>query len=185
MRFATITWLSLMCVACASAPDGKPREYLDEQTAATISVVAQPWIFSKERTNATLDQRDFLNVYAIDVNRMGEHRQYFAVLQSAPVMDAEGRESPAPTLELRTGGEHVALPATQENPRSLGLAQPVAESYTALSRWWYFPVDKHTLARITKWQNVEAALAAGDVRSTYVLWRDGRAEAAALSAVIP
>jgi hypothetical protein len=185
MRAVDAALLSLMCVACASTPDVKPREYLDEQTAATITVVAEPWIFSRERTNATLDERDYLNIHAIDVNRMGDHRQYFAVLQSLPLVDAAGRETPPPQLQLRAGEEIVTLESARDDSRALGLAQPVAQSYTAASKWWYFPVDKHTLARISRAQDVQASLVAGEVRAPYVLWRDGRAEAAALAAALP
>lgn len=185
MRSTYTTVLSLLCAACASAPDLEPREYLDEQTSATIKVVAEPWIFSRERTNASVDQRDFLNVYAVDVNRMGDHRQYLAVLQSQPLIDARGQELPPPTLELQIGGEVIELAPALEDPKQFGVAQPIADAYSLTSKWWWFPTDKATLARIANTQNLQAALAAGETRTPYVLWRDGRAEAAAMTAVIP
>lgn len=175
----------LICAACASAPDFDPRQYLDEQTAATITVVAEPWIYSRERTNATSDERDFLNIYAIDVNRMGDHRQYLAVLQSTPLRDAEGRELHWPTLELQIGDEIVSLQASREAAKKLGVASPVAESYTPSSKWWYFPLARQTLARIASVQELQASLLSGAVRARYALWRDGRAEAAALTSALP
>jgi hypothetical protein len=185
MRSINTVLLSLICVACVSEPTVKPREYLDEQTAATITVVAEPWIFSRERTNATVDQRDYLNIYAIDVNRMGDHKQYFAVLQSLPLTDDEGRELPPPALQLRLGEEVISLEPVRADPKALGLAQPVAPSYTVPSKWWYFPVSKDTLARITKTRDMQAALVVGETPTRYVLWRDGSAEAAALTAIVP
>ncbi|MGH8175549.1 MAG: hypothetical protein ACREV5_04730 [Steroidobacter sp.] len=185
MRTVSTALLLLICVACTSTPGTAPREYLDEQTAATITVVADPWIFSRERTNETADQRDFLNVYAIDVNRMGDHKQYFAVLQSLPLVDSQGRELPAPTLQLRTSADVLSLEPTPEEPRKLGLARPVAESYSLTSKWWYFPVDRQTLASVATSGDVQATLVVGETQTPYVLWRDGRAEVEELTSVLP
>ena len=185
MRASTLALLVLTCAGCAGAPEQPLREYLDEETTATIMVVVEPWIFSRERTNERLDQRDYLNMYAIDVNRMGDHRQYLAVLQSSPLRDISGRTAPPPTLQLRATGEALTLKPADDDPRQLGLAQQVAQSYTYESRWWYYPVDRRTLARIASWRDLQASLVAGDVRAAYVLWRDGSAEAAALSSAIP
>ena len=66
MRASALAFLAIACVGCSAAPEKPLREYLDEQTTATITVAAQPWIFSRERTNSRLDQRDYLNVYAIE-----------------------------------------------------------------------------------------------------------------------
>lgn len=185
MRFMVIACLSLIGVGCASTPDHTPREYLDERTAATITVVADPWIFSRERTNDTRDARDFLNVYALDVNRMGDHQQYFAVEQSLPLVDDMGVELPPPTLQLRTPSGVVSLEPSTVEPRELGIAQPVAESYTPAATWWYFPVDKPTLKTLARSQEVQATLVAGDVQAPYVLWRDGRTEVEALTTALP
>jgi hypothetical protein len=185
MRVTTLALVILACAGCVSAPEQPLREYLDEQTTATITVVAEPWIFSHERSNERLDQRDYLNVYAIDVNRMGDHRQYLAVLQSSPLRDKEGRDTPPPTLQLRASGEELTFRPAADDSRQLGVAQPVAQSYTYESRWWYYPVDRRTLDRLASSRDVQASLVAGEVRAVYVLWRDGSAEAAALSSAIP
>ena len=184
MRITGLLSLVLICLGCADAPSVAPRAYLDERTAATITVVAEPWIFAREDANATIDQRDVLNLYAINVNRMGDHRQYFAALQSLPPRDAEGREL-SPTLELRVGGEVVSFSPSAENPHELGVAQPVAKAYTLGSRWWFFPVRKDVLAGIATSADVQAALVFDGVRKPYVLWRDGRAEAEAFMSALP
>jgi hypothetical protein len=185
MRTSTFALLALTCVGCAGAPEQPLREYLDEQTSATITVVAEPWIFSRERTNERLDERDYLNVYAIDVNRMGDHRQYLAVLQSSPLRDVSGRAAAPPALQLRATGEALTFEPAKDDPRELGISQAIAQSYTYESRWWYYPVDQRTLARIASWRDLQAALVAGDVQAAYILWRDGSAEAAALASAIP
>jgi hypothetical protein len=176
MRAVFVLVLALSVTACSSTSVTTPREYLDEQTAATITVVKEPWIFTREAS----EQRDYLHLYAIDVNRMGNHRQYVAVLQSTPTQGGS-----APSLELTTAERVVALEATTAEPRELGIAQPIAESYTMTAAWWYFPVDKEQLASLANSTELQARLKVGDQRIPYVLWRDGRNELSELTAVLP
>ena len=178
MRNAVIAFSTIWFLGCASTPNA-PREYLDEQTAATITVVNEPWIFTREQSAAN-QQRDYLHLYAIDVNRMGTHRQYFAALQSAP-----DRADAAPILELSAGEQTVKLHAVAEEPRELGIAQPVAESYTLTAAWWYYPVDKQALASWAKAGDLQARLIGADGRIAYVLWRDGREGLSELTALLP
>ena len=171
--------VAIALTGCAAAPTTAPREYLDEQTAATITVVQKPWIFTRAENSANAP-RDYLHLYAIDVNRMGEHRQYFAALQSAPLADAL-----PPILELKAGGQVVTLERAAQEPRELGIAQPIAESYTLTAAWSYFPVDKQTLAALANAGDLEARLIHLQGPMTYVLWRDGRNELSELTAVLP
>lgn len=172
MRTAYTVLLSLLA-GCASTRTVTPREYLDEQTAATITVVADPWIFANERT-AQGGERDFLNVYAIDVNRMGDHRQYLAVLQWWP----ESADAAVPILELTSQQQTVRLESVATDARELGIVQPLATSPPRTSKWWYFPVDKQTLATVAQPHEWLATLVIGDQRTSYIMWRDGRAELA-------
>ena len=185
MRIAVFVLSASLLSGCTATRTVEPREYLDEQTAATITVVKDPWIFTREQDMARDgEQRAFLHLYAIDVNRMGDHRQYLAVLQSLPSAEAQKIAIP-PTLELSTGTERTRLQATAQNPRDLGIAQPVAESFTMTAAWWYFPVDKQALAEIANTRDLQAALIVGDEHVPYILWRDGREELSELTAVLP
>lgn len=174
-----IVLLASTLMGCAAAPTSAPREYLDEQTAATITVVQEPWIFTRALTDAN-SQRDYLHLYAIDVNRMGDHRQYFAALQSAPKEGAL-----PPILELRAGEQVVKLEPTSEQARELGIAQPIAESYSLTSAWSYYPVDKSMLSSLAAAGELQAQLISSDGPIAYVLWRDGRDELSELTAVLP
>jgi hypothetical protein len=179
MRFVFAALLSSFLVGCASAPTTAPREYLDEQTAATITAVKEPWIFTREQ-NAGNEQRDFLHLYAIDVNRMGEHRQYIAALQSSA-----GDTPVRPLLELTVGEQTHRLEALAQSPREIGIAQPIAESYTLTSAWWFYPVDKQTLATLANARDLRAKMIVGNEPVAYALWRDGRDELSELTAVLP
>jgi hypothetical protein len=185
MRIAMLVPLASLLMACTATRTVTPREYLDEQTAATITVVKDPWIFTREQDmTRDAEQRAFLHLYAIDVNRMGDHRQYFAVLQSLPSAEA-AKAAAAPTIELKAGAAQTTLQPIDANPRELGIAQPVAEAYTMTAAWWYFPVDKQVLATIANTRDLHATIIINDERVPYILWRDGREELSELTAVLP
>jgi hypothetical protein len=168
----TIFLLVVLALAgCASAPSVTPREYLDEQTAATITVVADPWIFT--RKNAP-PQLDFFNLYAIDVNRMGDHKKYFAVVHYWPGPELGGGDVPA--LVLNSGSQELKLSATREDGRQLGIAQALDKSAPSSAKTWFYPVDKERLQAIAQSRQLSAMLTTPKVDAAYVVWRDGSSE---------
>lgn len=178
----SLTLIALAILGGCAAPVVTPRAYLDEETAATITAVAKPWIFTAEESDFTAKDRDSLSLFAIDVNRMGDHRQYLAVLVSAPPRNSS---SAAVTLELQGGAKSVSLQPATDEPRRLGIAKPLAPSYTLTARWLYFPVSKEILATVMRSSDLRAALVAGDKRIVYSMWRDGSAEIAELTSALP
>lgn len=177
MRVLISVLALLSLIGCTTSPPRAPREYLDEQTAATITAVAEPWILAREGSAG--GERDFLNLYAIDVNRMGDHRQYIAALQWFPF------SSSRPVLELHGGGAPISLRAIDEDARSLGIGAPLVPAPMPGSKWWYFPVDKHVLTSLSQTRSLRATLVADDERAAYIPWRDGSAELSELTAVLP
>ncbi len=182
MRSVPFSILCLSLCACGTERVVTPREYLDERTAATITVVRDPWIFTRGTVSAgSGEYRDFLHLYAVDVNRMGEHKQYVAALIPEQVSDV----ADPPQLELKAAGWSMGLQASHVETREIGIAQPVAESYALAASWWYFPVDKQKLATIANAPDFEAVLVWDDERTSYAMWRSGREELSEFTAVLP
>lgn len=163
--------LALLAASCSTTKPVTPREYLDEQTAATITVVADPWIFT--RRNAP-PQLDFFNLYAIDVNRMGDHKKYFAVVHYWPGEDLTANGTP--TLLLTAGANELAIEPARESPRALGIAQPLDASAPASAKTWLYPVDAASLRAIAQTRQLSAALRAAKIHAAYEVWRDGSTE---------
>jgi hypothetical protein len=170
MRSMAAAALLLVLAGCATSKSVAPREYLDEQTAATITVVADPWIFT--RKNAP-PQLDFFNLYAIDVNRMGDHKKYFVVVHYWPGAEMTGTP---PTLLLNGGSQELKLQAIGEDPRKLGIAQPLDKSAPSSSRSWFYPVDTESLQAIAQTRQLAAALRTEASTADYAVWRDGSSE---------
>jgi hypothetical protein len=168
MRTLILMSALLLATGCATTPSTAPREYLDEETAATITVVAQPWVFNRQDAPAQLDS---FKLYAVDVNRMGDHKQYLVVMQYWPASRQPGAS--APTLSLHGPDREFALDPSAESPRQLGIAQSFDKSAPTWVKSWFYPVDKATLQAIAQIRELSAVLAAGDARTRYVAWRDG------------
>ncbi|MBV8146066.1 MAG: hypothetical protein JO184_13775 [Gammaproteobacteria bacterium] len=61
-----------MIAACAvAAAERPPREYLDEETGATVTVVDQPLTFAYARQDLAANAHDFVTLAAASVNRGG------------------------------------------------------------------------------------------------------------------
>jgi hypothetical protein len=170
MRTIASIALVLVLAGCASNKSVAPREYLDEQTAATITVVADPWIFT--RKNAP-PQLDFFNLYAIDVNRMGDHKKYFVVVHYWPAADMTATP---PALVLNDGSQELRLQAIKEDARKLGIAQPLDKAAPSSAKSWFYPVDKASLQAIARTRQLAAALTTEQANADYAVWRDGSSE---------
>jgi len=188
MRIAIGAVVLFGFAGCAASPSLAPRQYLDETTAATVTVAAEPWVFTPEVGASgaiAMDRRarDFLTLYAIDVNRQGDHKQYLSVLHSAPPL--EWSAEAVPTLRLRFSGEEITLSSPVADGRRLGIAQPIAPSYSLESKWWFYPVDKTVLKRLAAARELSANLSAETKALGYTLWRDAGPQVAELTAILP
>ena len=206
MRSVIIALFLSALAACATQRPVTPHQYLDEETSATVTVVADPWIFSGKRAERAMptlmddraaaaanaageraefaaERRDLISLYAIDVNRQGDHRQYMAVQQSL-AHAASDSAAAAPSLELRFGGQTLVLQPNTLTPRELGIAKEPVRAHARGSQWSYFPIDKNVLTAIARSHDLQATLVLGGERVAYETWRDGSAELTELSAVL-
>src|SRR4051812_12650535 len=62
---------ALLNACAASSGSGGPNEFLDEKTAATVSVAAKPLVFARERPELAAHSRDYITLAAASVNRSG------------------------------------------------------------------------------------------------------------------
>ena len=178
MRIRLLASALLLVASCTSTQVVTPREYLDEKTAATITVVADPWIFNRE---GAPPQLDFVHLYAIDVNRMGDHRKYLVVVKYWPAPEIPGDVRPA--LEVRLPERQITLTAVDAEARELGIGQPIDESAPRSAESWFYPIDKANLEAIAHSHQFSVALSTEKVRAPYIVWRDGSKELSEFSAV--
>ena len=72
-RAARAVILAVALSACTTLPGtADPEEYLDPETAATISIVGKPLVFAHERPERAAHMRDYVTLAAAAVNRSGK-----------------------------------------------------------------------------------------------------------------
>lgn len=169
MRNSILIGALAMLSACTATPSVEPRQYLDEQTTATITAVSAPWIFNRE---GTTPQLDFVHLYALDVNRMGEHRQYLVVVKHWPAPDLASE--PIPALEVNAQGQQVRLHAVKASARELGVGQALDDTAPKAAKSWFYPIDRTDLDVIARGPEVKLGLVHSDARASYIVWRDGQ-----------
>lgn len=110
--------------ACASAPPPEPREYLDESTAATVTVAGSAIVFALERPDLGVNARDYVTLTGVDVNTSGRHVSH-VIGYAWSTLDKRGVDGDGPaTYELVVDDRVLPLAVMTAGFRSLGLATP-------------------------------------------------------------
>lgn len=170
MRIFLCTCLLMLLSACATQRSVAPTEYLDEQTAATITKVAEPWVFNREGAPVQLD---FVHLYALDVNRMGNHQIYLVVLKHWAAPDLP--EDRAPQLEVQTtDASALSFEALSASARELGIGQPLDPMAPRGVKYWCYPITAEQLSLLSRSGDTRVTLIVDGTRATYVVWRDAQ-----------
>jgi hypothetical protein len=117
---------ALFSAGCATiVPTGGEREYLDDQTAATVTVREPALVFARERPELAVNARDYLTLVPVDVNRSGTHVQYYFgyVWSTIDKRRVGGIRTDAPRFELIADGRRIQLEPYPGEPRTLGLGE--------------------------------------------------------------
>lgn len=124
-RAWAIVLAGLLAVGCATEPSSGDREYMDEATAATVTVGGRTLVFARERPELAVNARDYLSLVTVDVNRAGVHSQYFYGYVWS-TLDKRGLRGEAPAslrFELVADGRRIPLVPVVDGLREVGLVE--------------------------------------------------------------
>lgn len=159
------------------AADLEPQEYLDESTAATVTVVAQPLVFAYPRTELAANARDYITLAAAAVNRNGKV-SFVAIGYFWSTVDPRMRTDPLPapeTLILQADDRRIELHLKGQSARDAGIGVAVhAPAGTAASPQVY-AMDLATLRFIAAARELTVFARSNGTLLSYSLWDDRRA----------
>jgi hypothetical protein len=168
----------LVVGACVSAPSAdSPREYLDETTAATITVVAQPLVFAHERPDVAVYTRDYVTLAAASINR-GGRIQYVLVGYFWSTLDTRTQRAAAPAADslVIAADDRRIRPALEGlAPREVGIGTAVHAPPGRLASPKVYRTDPGTLRFIAEARRVTVSAGADGSGVTYEIWEDQRA----------
>lgn len=170
-------FLGLILQACASAP--APRSYLDTRTAATITVQEQPVVFARDEQMRAINVRDYAQLGAIEVNRMGERQLYLvATLWSTIDRTASERERLAAAFAqviVHADDQPIALVRATGPTRPIGVGTRPYEAPSPGAQELYFPVTRAALQGIAHSRSLSLTTGgSGDSTWRFSEWRNGR-----------
>lgn len=158
------------------------REYLDEESAATVTVASRALVFARSRPDLAVHARDYLTLVPLDVDRAGKHVLYFYgyVWSTIDKRDVADPGAAVRTFELVADGRRIPLAPVTSSPSDIGLVQlpvpPPADSAQVLIA----ATDRETLRFLAVAREVRALALQPGISERYELWTDGRASIASL-----
>lgn len=163
---------------CSLAGDAKdPIEYLDEQTAATVTVVREPIVFARERRDVAARQRDYVTVAAASVNRAGKITYVLVTYFWSTVDTRIGGELELPeTIVLAADDRRIEFRRGSAKSTEQGIALPIHAPPNHKTDPVVFSTDLATLRYLGAARHLELRAGSDDTAPVYDLWDDQRDE---------
>ena len=170
---AALLWLG---TSSALAGEKQPQEYLDEDTAATVTVVGEPLVFAYARTALAANQRDYVTLAAAAVNR-NRKISYVLIAYLWSTVDPRLRRDPLPspeTLVLQADDRRIALHLEGHSPHDAGIGERVHAPPGADATPDVYRTDLGTVRFIGEARNLSLVVDSDPAAITYELWEDRR-----------
>jgi hypothetical protein len=168
--------LAALGAGAALAGDKQPREYLDEQTAATITVVAEPLLFALPRPELAANVRDYVTLAAAAVNRNGKV-SYVLIAYFWSTVDPRLRPEPLPSPEplvLQADDRRIEFALRGHSAHEAGIGEPVLSPPGTAVTPNVYGTDLATLRFVTEARHLTLLADSGGTALSYELWEDHR-----------
>lgn len=155
---------------CASEQPAGPREYLDERTAATITVAGESMVFAYDRPDLGVNARDYVTLTAVDVNTAGRHATHlvgyaWSTLDKRAVKESDSR------YEIVADDRTLPLQAMPAGFRSIGVDEPPIPVPSRDALPLTAPVTRDQLQFLRDTPGVRVVRTRDGVMERFDLWR--------------
>jgi hypothetical protein len=163
----------IVATTLAIASGGRPTEYLDEGTGATVAVVGKPLVFARERSGFG---RDYVTLAAAAVDQSGRLSYvlvgYLWSVGTAP--PPEDAPLAAARLTLQADDRRVELSRQSLTPRQLGIGVPVHPPPLGSAIPYLYVTDLATVQLLADSSRLSLVTQSQDASANYRLFEDGR-----------
>ena len=169
--------LLLFALAGALAATKEPQEYLDEDTAATVTVVGEPLLFAFARTDLAANVRDYVTLAAAAVDQNGKI-SYVLISYFWSTVDPRLRHEPLPPAEpfvLQADDRRIELHLKGHSAHEAGIGMPVHAPPGDPVTPNVYACDLATLRFIAESRRLSLQAESNGADVSYELWEDRRA----------
>jgi hypothetical protein len=173
MHGRVLCCIVLLCGLIAGCANGglRPVEFLDEHTAASVTVVAKPLAFAHPRANASANVTEFVSVTAVAVNRDGK-LDYLLVTHVWSTAGPDRADQSGRSVVLIADDRRIKFDDTQMTLLDFSVSVPVQAAAGISPVSAATPTDLATLQFIAAAHSLSVE-SPGTV--PYALFQDGRA----------
>jgi len=169
--------LGVLCGSCGGIPTAnQPRSYLDQTTAATVTMVGRPLVFARERPNFAVHMRDYITLAAASIDRAGKI-QLVLIAYFWTTFDPHARDDVRhpDELTLVADDRRVTLAKLNRSAHEAGIEERVNAPAVGSGPPVLYGVDLATLRFIGASRSLSAHTRSGDTELDYSVWDDQRA----------
>jgi hypothetical protein len=175
MTRALVLLLALLPLAAATA--GQPHRMLDRSTGATVVVSRDPWQLSLEQPQMAANARDYVALYAVEVNTAGTRHYHLAAFFWSTVPGRGTFEGAVPLLTLRVDDRVLHLKPLGKTPRDVGISKWPLDPPGRGARLAIYEVDTALLHQMATTHDCRVHVDSDPSLQADVWfekWRDGR-----------
>ncbi|MBS0579515.1 MAG: hypothetical protein JSR36_09645 [Proteobacteria bacterium] len=176
LRRAGLLFLLWIVSHGVSASDKEPQEYLDEETAATITVVGKPLVFAYARRDLAANARDYVSLAAAAVNRAGKV-SYVVIGYIWSTADAHRRPDPLPPADavvLVADDRVMPLKLVGHSAHEAGIGVPVHQPAGFNLVPNVYSTDLASLRFVAAARQLHVHIELPDTTLSFELWEDRR-----------
>lgn len=177
VKFLILTAFAIAALPSSTAAAAHPpHQYTDEDTAATVTVVAEPWVFARSRRDLAANARDYVTLAAAAVDRSG-HAEYVIVAYVWSTIDARldpERRRDTSTIVIAADDRRIELTGPVASADEVGIAKPVLPPPGPAHTAQIYRIDLDTLRFLAAARHVSLLLGADPLAPAYDIWSDGR-----------
>jgi hypothetical protein len=169
--------IAVLCSSCGTIPSAdQPQSYLDQSTAATVTLVGRPLVFARERPNFAVHMRDYITLAAASIDRAGKI-QLVLIAYFWTTFDPHARDDVAHPDELTIVADdrRITLAKLNRTAHEAGIEERVNAPAVGSGPPVLYSADLATLRFIAASRSLSAHTRTGDTELDYSVWEDRRA----------
>ena len=184
----SILLVGMLLAGCTASH--QPRVWLDERTAATITAQNEPIVFAHDEQMRAANVRDYAQLGAIEVNRMGERARYLVIVYwstiDRPTPELERHRDSFTRIRIQADDRPIVLQRLEQSNAQLGVLRRPFRWPVPSAREAYFEVEPEELRAIALSRRLTlSAEGIAEVERRYEVWDDARAALTRFLASLP